>query len=395
MPSAKSHTPRRRSKKALGAPPGTLTGDAAAPQPRMHVIAYGPDTFTEADIEDVQELAEYLGRWPVLWVNVDGVGNADTVAALGKTFNLHQLALEDVIHGHQHPKVEEYDDHLFIVACMMEPDLPVRTEQLSMFLREEAVVTFLEHPGDCLDPVRERIRKGRGRIREMGADYLAYCLLDAVVDFYFPAMDAFSDALERLEAQVLDEPTPEVVSRIHAAKRDLLNIRRSVAPLREAINALIRDGHDVISETTRIHLRDCHDHIYRILELVETYRELLGGLLDIYLSSVSNRMNDVMKVLTVIATIFIPLTFLAGIYGMNFTPEASPWNMPELGWHWGYPCLILLMVIVGVFELAFFWRKGWIGSTRRPGASESHAETGNAASTRNGSGQNGSKTEGN
>lgn len=373
MPSAKSRAHGRRRPKALGAPPGTLTGDAAAPRPRMHVIAYGPDAFTEADVEDVQVLGEYLGRWPVLWVNVDGVGNADTVAALGKTFNLHGLALEDVIHVHQRPKVEEYDDHLFIVARMMKPDLPVRTEQLSMFLCKQAVVTFFEHPGDCVDPVRERIRKGRGRIRKMDADYLAYCLLDAVVDFYFPAMDAFSEALEHLEAQVLAEPTPEVVARIHATKRDLLNIRRSVAPLREAINTLVRDDHGLISETTRIHLRDCHDHIYQIIEMAETYREVLGGLLDIYLSSVSNRMNDVMKVLTVIATIFIPLTFLAGIYGMNFNAEASPWNMPELRWYWGYPCMLLLMLIVAVLELAFFWRKGWIGkgqssSTKNPGS---------------------------
>lgn len=374
MSSTRSRKSKKRRKRVIGEPPGTLGAVPDSSKPRIHVMAYGPDDLKEEDIHNLKALDGYRGRWPVLWVNVDGLGDADTVAGLGEIFNLHHLALEDVLHLHQRPKVEEYENFLFIVVRMMEPDLPIRTEQLSIFLTKGVVVTFQEHPGDCLDQVRDRIRSGRGRIRNTNADYLAYSLLDAVVDFYFPAMDAMSDELEHMEIQVLSHPDPKTVARIHAAKRDLLGIRRSVAPLREAVNTLIRDDCELISETTRVYLRDCHDHVYQIIELVETHREMLGGLLDIYLSSVSNRMNDVMKVLTVIATMFIPLTFLAGIYGMNFNPEVSPWNMPELNWYWGYPGLVGLMILVGTLELFLFWRKGWIGSSSAP--ADSDIETG-------------------
>ncbi len=374
MSSVKRRNPKKRRRQAPGAPPGTLTADPEARQPRIDVITYGPKDVEEEQVQDIGSIRRFLQQRPVVWVNVDGFGDVDTVAELGRAFGLHRLALEDVVHSCQRAKVEEYEDNLFIVARMMEPGLPVRTEQLSIFLGDGFVLTFQEHAGDCLGAVRERIRDGRGRIRQMGADYLAYCLLDAVVDFYFPSMDAFSDEVERLEAQVLSEPTPETVASIHAAKRDLLTIRRAVAPLRETVNSLIRDGHDVISETTRVYLRDCSDHLFQIVEMVETYRELLGGLLDVYLSSVSNRMNDVMKVLTVIATMFIPLTFLAGIYGMNFNSDVSPWNMPELRWYWGYPAFLLVMIAIAGIEVFFFWRKGWIGKGQSTSTKDSDSK---------------------
>jgi len=275
--------------------------------------------------------------------------------------NVLNGSLEDVVNLGQRPKVEEYDSHLFVVARMIEDDRSTRTEQLSIFLGERVVLTFQEHPGDCLDCVRKRIREGRGRIRTMGADYLMYCLLDAVVDAYFPHLDEINDRLEALEDEVMASPGSRTVAAIHQAKRDLVAIRHATAPLREAINTLLREADPRITENTRLYLRDCYDHVIRVAEAVDTHREVAGGLLDVYLSSVSNRMNDVMKVLTVIATMFIPLTFLAGIYGMNFDPEASPWNMPELRWYWGYPAFIVITVLIAILELAFFWYKGWLG----------------------------------
>jgi magnesium transporter len=358
--------PRRHPESSLGAPPGTLSAQPQAIKSRIRVICYGPDDLSESEPPGVETLSDCVERWPVVWVNVDGLADVDVIEELGRLFKLHHLALEDVVHVGQRPKAEEYGDHLFVVTRMMKPGLPVHTEQLSIFVGKGFVLTFQEEPGDCLDPVRERIRLCRGRIRQKEADYLAYCLLDAVVDFYFPCIDAFSDEVERLEQEVLEKPSKKTVHRIHAAKRDLLAVRRAVAPLREAINSLIRDGHSAILDATRTYLRDCQDHVYQIMDMTETYRELLGGLLDVYLSSVSNRMNDVMKVLTVIATMFIPLTFLAGLYGMNFNPEASPWNMPELSWYWGYPAFLALMVLIAAVELALFWRKGWLGSRSEP-----------------------------
>ena len=364
-----SRSSRKKRKKhggeGFGTPPGTLVADPDAAKPSIHIIAYGPEQFMEADIEDLHDLAGYVDRWPVLWVNMDGLGDVDTIDGLGRLFNLHHLALEDVLQIHQRPKVDKYTDQLFMVARMMECAFPLQTEQLSIFLTDGAVVTFQEHEGDCLDLVRERIRYAKGRIRAMGADYLAYSLLDAVVDFYFPTMDTLSETLERMEEVVLSDAGPKAVTEIQALKRDLLEIRRSASPLRDALNTLIRDGHPLITETTRLYLRDVQDHIHQIVELTETYREILSGLLDIHLSIMSNRMNDIMKVLTLIATMFIPLTFVVGVYGMNFNPEASPWNMPELQWYWGYPAALALMGIVAVLELVFFWRRGWIGSPKR------------------------------
>jgi len=363
---AKPRRQRRRPRSSPGAPPGTLTVDPEAPKPFIRVMGYdqgefAEGEFAEGEVTDVQTLRDYLARWPVTWVNVDGLGDAETIRRIGELFGLHHLALEDVLTLHQRPKVEEYAEHLFLVVRMLEPGVAVQTEQISMFLGDRFVLTLQEHQGDCLDPIRKRIREAKGRIRTMGADYLAYALLDAVVDAYFPYLDDLSDRVEALEAEVLARPTPETVAKIHEFKRNLLTIRHVISPLREAINALLRDEAQAFSETTRVYLRDCYDHSIQVLEMVETYREVVGGLLDIYLSSVSNRMNEIMKVLTIIGTIFIPLSFLAGVYGMNFDPGASPWNMPELGWRWGYPVFLGLALGVALIELVFFWRRGWLG----------------------------------
>jgi magnesium transporter len=243
----------------------------------------------------------------------------------------------------------------------------LQTEQVSLFLGERFVLTFQEKPGDCLDCVRDRIRSGTGRIRQAGPDYLAYAVLDAVIDNFFPVLEGAGEYLEELEATVLSNPDEGTVSKIHGIKRQLLRLRRAVWPQREALNSMLREGTSLIAEDTKVYLRDSYDHTIQIIDLLENYREIASGLMDVYLSSVSNRMNEVMKVLTIFAAIFIPLTFIAGIYGMNFDPERSPWNMPELDWYLGYPFALGLMAAVGVGMLVYFRHKGWIGSRRPKG----------------------------
>jgi len=328
-------------------------------------MAWSDGTFLEKESARVDDLEELIKEWPLVWVNVDGLGDAETLRKLGEIFGIHKLALEDVIHVHQRSKVEDYEDHLFIVARMLfDADEKVRTEQISIFLSEGKVLTFQERKGDCLEPVRERIRKGKGRIRGAGADYLAYAILDAVVDAWFPLLEKFGDSLEELEDKVLGAPDKETVEKIHQVKRDLLEIRRTIWPMRETTSSLLREE-TLISEETHLYLRDCYDHVIQILDIVESYREIATGLMDLYLSSVSNRMNEVMKVLTIIATIFIPLSFIAGVYGMNFNPEVSPLNMPELNWKYGYLAVWTVMAAIGGIMILFFVRRGWIGEGKR------------------------------
>ena len=344
-----------------GTPPGTLTAEPNSPRPVVRVMAYGPGAFVEAEVTDVQALRQYLETWPVTWVDVEGLGDAKTIEALGNLFDLHGLALEDVLHVHQRPKIEQYEDQIFVVARMAWFEEVLDTEQVSFFLGKRFVLTFQEgRPGDCFDIVRDHVRKKVGRIRDQGPDYLLYCLLDATVDHYFPVLEVCGERLEEIEAEVIAHPTPDTISRIHGIKRNLLNLRRTVWPLRDALQLLLRTGEPLFAPETRVYLRDCYDHAVQVVDLVETYRELAASLTDVYLSSISNRMNEIMKVLTIIATIFIPLTFLAGLYGMNFNTEKSPWNMPELNWYLGYPLLLLFMAIVFFGMLLFFYRKGWL-----------------------------------
>lgn len=352
---------RRRRSPTVGAPPGTLIADPEAPKPVLRFVAYGPEDVVERDIERVAAVGEVLGHWPVLWLNVDGLGDAKTIAEIGRVFDLHPLALEDVLNVHQRAKYETYGAHHFVVAQMVTAHDGLESEQVSLFFGSNFVVTFQQRAGDCFDPVRERIRKDHGRVRAAGADYLVYALLDAIVDAFFPVLEKLGDRLESLEDRVVAQPDRAVIGQIHAAKRDLLTLRRAVWPLRDALNSLLRDA-TFLSEETRLHLRDCYDHALRILDVVETEREITSGLLDVYLSSVSNRMNEIMKVLTIIATVFIPLSFIAGIYGMNFNPDASPWNMPELNWRWGYPFVLGLMTVVAVGLWVYCLRKGWFRS---------------------------------
>lgn len=347
-----------------GAEPGTIVTDPSSPRPVVRLFSYGPEAVEEREIASVAQLKEFTGKRPVTWIDVEGLGDDATLRHIGEIFRLHPLALEDVVHVHQRAKVEQYGNHLFIVARMLSIADEVETEQISLFLGRDFVLTFQEgKPGDCLDPVRERIRKGSGRIRSAGSDYLAYAVLDAVLDRYFPVLETIGDRLEKLEGEILSGPNATPIRRLHRLKRDLLTLRRAVWPFREALGTLSREASPMIGEETRLHLRDTYDHAVQVLDLVETYRELCADLRDVHLTAISNRMSHVMKVLTIIAVLFMPLSFIAGVYGMNFKTEASRWNMPELGWAWGYPYALGLMAVVAACLLFSFWRKGWLSSS--------------------------------
>jgi len=348
-------------KTAPGSAPGTLVADHEAPPPVVRVIGYDGDDLVDETIDDLSTIPKLLDRWSVTWINIDGVGDPAVIEGLGKLFDLHPLALEDVANGNQRPKLEEYAGNVFIVARMPHLDVDgLYSEQLCLFLGANFVITFQERAGDCFEPVRKRIREGR-RERFLKADYLAYALLDAIIDSFFPVLERFGERLEGLEEEIAANPRAEIIGKVHDTKHDLLALRRSIWPQRDLLNSLLRDPVAQVSDMTRTYFRDCYDHAVRIIDLVETYRELASGLTEFYQSTVGQRMNEIMKVLTVMATIFIPLTFVAGIYGMNFNPDASPWNMPELNWYWGYPVALLFMALLALAMLVYFRRKGWVG----------------------------------
>jgi magnesium transporter len=348
---------------APGTAPGTVSVHPDAPRPKIRVIAYGPAELADERIDDLGEIPTFLDRWPVTWVNVDGLGDVATLERLGELFGLHRLALEDVANVHQRAKVEAYAEDLFVVARMVSLGDRLQHEQVSIFLGEGFVLTFQEHEGDCFEPIRKRLRSGRGRIRSAGADYLMYALLDAIMDSYFPVLEHYGERLADLETEALTAPQNSTVIRIQDLKHDLLALRRTTWPHRDAVGHLLREDTPLVTDETRLFLRDVYDHCVQLMDLIENFREVGSGLIDLYLSSMSHRMNDVMKVLTIIATIFIPLSFIAGLYGMNFSPEASPWNMPELGWYWGYPFALGLMGLAALVMLIYFRRKGWLEKT--------------------------------
>jgi len=348
-----------RKKKKPGTAPGTLTAPEGAPASVMTMMAYNHENLTEKEIASPDEIAPFLQSCDVVWVNIDGLGTVEILEEFGRILNLHMLALEDVLNTNHRPKTEDYGDHLFIVtrmASLKEGNLDI--EQISLFVGKKFVLTFQEKAGDCLDPVRNRIRNGK-RIRVLYSDYLAYAIVDAISDGYFPALETFGELLYALEDEVVKRPRQELIARIHDTKRDLRSLRHSLWPMREMLNGFAADT-DVVREQTRPYLRDAQDHVIQALDMLETYREMASGLLDIYLSSVSQKMNEVMKVLTIIATIFIPLSFIAGVYGMNFD-TSYPLNMPELRWEYGYPAVMGCMAAVAIGLLFYFKRRGWLG----------------------------------
>ena len=345
--------------KAPGTAPGVLvhTGERKVEQVRIRLIDYDVEKLVERTLEGVDESFPFADRPPVTWVNIDGLHDTSVAQAVGDRFGVHPLALEDVLSPNQRPKVEAYPDHFLIVLRMLsfdEESVSVVSEQVSLIVGSKYLFSFQERFGDVFEPVRERLRTGKGRIRSRGTDYLAYALIDAIVDHYFRILERLGDLIEELEEDVLNDSSAEALHRIHHLRREMLVVRRSVWPLREALGQLYRGELELVTEETQLFLRDVYDHTVQIIDTAETLREVLSGAMDLYLSGVSNRMNEVMKVLTIIATIFIPLSFFAGLYGMNFE------YMPELGIRWAYPALLAFMAVLSGGMLWAFRRKGWL-----------------------------------
>ena len=349
----------RRAVKKPGSAPGTLvhSGEKKVERTRIRYIDYDVSDLREAQVEDFAECIPLKDLPTVSWINIDGLHDVELVRRIGEEFSWHPLMLEDIVSVGQRPKLEEYESSLYIVLPMLRWNQETQQadeEQLSIVLGDNYVFTFQEREGDIFDGVRERLRTQRGRIRAKGSDYLSYALMDAVVDHYFQVLEGIGEVTEVLEEEVLTDPRERTIQKLHALKRELLTIRRSVWPLRDMMSTLVRDEVDRFSEDTRVYLRDVHDHTIHVLDTVEALRDVVSGMVDLYLSTVSFRTNEIMKVLTVMASIFIPLTFFAGIYGMNFE------YMPELHWHWGYPALLGIMLVLGAGMLIYFKRKGWL-----------------------------------
>jgi magnesium transporter len=350
----------KRVSRKIGLSPGTLVhiGKKKIEKVRIRIIDYDEAQLQEKEAKTIEECFPFKDLPTVTWVNIDGLHDIKLMEKIGKHFGLHPLVLEDILNTDQRPKIEDFDDYIFVVLKMLyfdEDENEIRTEQVSIILGSNFVLSFQERVGDIFNPLRERIRNAKGRVRRMGSDYLAYTLLDAIVDNYFIVLEKLGEKIEGMEEELVSNPTPETLQSIHNLKREMIFLRKSVWPLREVVSRLERGESKLIKDSTGIYLRDVYDHTIQVIDTIETFRDMLSGMLDIYLSSVSNRMNQVMKVLTIIATIFIPLTFVAGIYGMNFE------YMPELKWHWFYPkAFWVVMIGVAGVMLVYFRRKKWL-----------------------------------
>jgi magnesium transporter len=350
---------KKRSQKA-GLPPGTPIhiGERRSETTRITLFDYDEQQWEEKEITGAKECALVKDKPSITWINVTGLHQVEVLEELNQCFGLHPLVLEDILNTDQRPKMEDYGDYLYIVLKMLfmagHPQDEVESEQVSIILGKNFVLSFQEKESPLFDPIRERLRNGKGRIRKMGTDYLVHAILDAIIDQYFVVLEKLGEKIEFLEEEVVTRPTPTTLQDTHQMKREMIFLRKAVWPLREVIGALERGETSLIRESTVIYLRDLYDHTIQVIDNIETFRDMLSGMLDIYLSSLSNRMNEIMKVLTIIATIFIPLTFVVGLYGMNFK------YMPELSWPWGYPLILTLMLAVSVFMLIYFRRKKWI-----------------------------------
>ncbi|PZR73732.1 MAG: magnesium and cobalt transport protein CorA [Chthoniobacterales bacterium] len=352
-----------------GESPGTLRPreELERRPPVITLIEYDRGYLEERVINEKEELLPHLDNQRVTWINIDGLGDIDVLRALGSRFNLHPLALEDVLDTSQRPKVEQYDNYLFIVAHMLYLDhgKAICGEQVSMFLGKNFLITLQEEAEfDVFEPVRARIRAANGTIRKMGPDYLAYALLDSIIDYYYPVLEAVGAKIELIEDHLVDVPRTNPIGELHGHKRALSQIRRFIWPVRDLVNFLIHEESGIITKGTKVYLRDCYDHTVQLMDLVESYRDVLSGLMDLYLSAVGIRTNEIMRVLTVISSVFIPLTFIAGVYGMNFAREVDgkrlPWNMPELYSPYGYIGCLLFMLAVAIFQIVYFKKRRWL-----------------------------------
>jgi magnesium transporter len=352
-------TSKKRGSKS-GLAPGTLihVGEKKAEKVVVRVLAYNSEKLIERELENVEECLEFKNHPDLsFWINVDGLDRVDIIEKLGDCFNIHPLTLEDILNTRQRPKTEDYDSYIYSVLKMilLDPEKKeIIIDQISIIFGFNYILSFQEREGDVFDPVRERFENPSSRLRKSGVDYLAYSLIDAVVDNYFLILEHFGEEIEYLEEGLVTQPRPETLKTIQKYKRDLITLRKSVWPLRELINGLQRVESGLIKETTSIYLRDIYDHTIQVIDSVEELRDILSSMVDVYLSSLSYRMNDVMKVLTVIATIFIPLTFISGVYGMNFK------YMPELNWRWGYPAVMFGMILLAVSMFIYFKKRKWV-----------------------------------
>ena len=342
-----------------GLPPGALVyvGEKKVEKVIITVFYYDSERYEEKELKSIEECFPYKDRPTVTWINIVGIHQVERMEKIGNHFGIHPLIMEDILNTGQRPKMDDLDDYVFVVLKMLnynEGDDEIGAEQISIILGQNFVISFQEREGDVFEPVRERIRKNKGRIRKKGADYLAYTLLDSVVDNYFTILEKIGERIELLEEELVENPSTQTLQEIHSLKSGMIFLRKSVWPLREVINELERGESPLIKETTVIYLRDVYDHSIQVIDTVETFRDMISGMLDVYLSSISNKMNEVMKVLTIIATIFIPLTFLAGVYGMNFK------YMPELEWYQGYFAVLCVMVIIGIGMVIYFRKKKWL-----------------------------------
>lgn len=340
-----------------GLPPGTLVykGSYKDEKTKITLIEFNETSFVEKEFHDIETCISNTNSNLVSWINVEGIHNTEVVEKVGKKFNIHPLTLEDIVNTEQRSKFEEFDNYVVSIMRMPYYNTKVESEQLAIVLSENMVITFQEIEGvDAFDYVRTRLRQGKGRIRKNGADYLFYCLIDAVVDCYFGILEKIDDRLEVLEEELIDDPNKNTLNQLHQLKREMIYLRKSVWPMRDMINNIERSESTLIKETTGLFFRDVHDHSIRIIDTVETFRDLLSGMMDIYLSSTSNKMNDIMKLLTIISTIFIPVTFIAGVYGMNFN------HMPELRSPYGYAITWGVMITIIIGMLVYFRRKKWL-----------------------------------
>jgi magnesium transporter len=342
-----------------GAAPGTLVhiGEQRIEKVHITLVLYGPDTIEEHQVDTLDEAIALCDGSGFAWLNIDGIHDIDLIGGLGHHFDIHPLTQEDILNTAHRPKFEEFEHYAYIVLKMLRYDSAHRkvlTEQVSLLLTGKTLISLQESQGDVFDPVRARLHKGRGRIRKAGSDYLAYALIDAIVDHYFAILEQIGIQIEEIEEDALTDPTPEVLQRIHQMKREVLYLRKQVWPLREVVGVMAKEEPALIQDDTMIFLRDVHDHTIQIMETIESQRDILSGLLDIYMTGISNKMNEVMKVLTIMATIFIPITFIAGVYGMNFK------YMPELEWPWGYGLVWGAMVAVVITMVLYFKNKKWL-----------------------------------
>lgn len=342
----------RSNRPPVGTRPGVIQVLEGALPTKVHVVVYDEHQIEEFSLTDKSEIEPLKQRSGVLWIDVQGLGDVEWLRALGQAFGMHALSISDLVHVPQRAKYELYDTYALIITSMVRPNNEI--EQLSVVLGDSMVLTFQERYGDVFDPVRSRLRAGKGAIRKSKSDYLCYTLIDAVVDGYFPTLELLGDSLEEIEEELLSSPSVNSLHELYRMRRDLLHLRRALWPLREAIGTLIRDHPKQMKKNTLVFFRDVYDHLLQVIDVLESYRELSSGLMELYLSSTNNRMNEVMKTLTMISTLFIPLSFLAGVYGMNFD------HMPELAWKWSYPVFWAIVVLSSLSMLYLFWRRGWL-----------------------------------